>query len=51
MLKYDTRLEGYVVPLRKEQLEKAPRYAQSSMPEYTDDYGRKVHDYYGVPWQ
>jgi hypothetical protein len=22
----------------------------SSMPEYTDDYGRKVYDYYGVPW-
>ena len=50
MLKYDTRLEGYVVPLQKEQLEKAPRYAQTSMPEYTDDYGRKVYDYYGVPW-
>jgi sporulation protein YlmC with PRC-barrel domain len=51
MLKYDTRLEGYVVPLQKEQLEKAPRYAQTSMPEYTDVYGRKVYDYYGVPWQ
>ena len=51
MLKYDTRLEGYVVPLQKEQLEKAPRYAQTSMPEYTDDYGRKVYDYYGVPWK
>ncbi|MET0166048.1 MAG: PRC-barrel domain containing protein, partial [Vicinamibacterales bacterium] len=31
-------------------LEKAPRYAQTSMPEYTDDYGRKVYDYYGAPW-
>ena len=51
MLKYDTRFDGYVVPLRKEQLEKAPRYGQSSMPEYTDDYGRKVHDYYGVAWE
>ena len=51
MLKYDTGLEGYVVPLQKEQLEKAPRYAQTSMPEYTDDYGRKVYDYYGVPWR
>ena len=29
MLKYDTGLDGYVVPLQKEQLEKAPRYAQT----------------------
>src|SRR5215208_8126904 len=36
-LKYDTRLDGYVVPLRKEQLEGAPRYKQTSSPEYTDD--------------
>src|SRR5688572_33389211 len=50
MLKYDTGLEGYVVPLKKDQLEKAPRYAKTSLPEYTDDYGRKVHGYYGVPW-
>jgi len=48
MLKYDTGLDGYVVPLKKEQLEKAPRYTH--MPEYNDDYGRKVYDYYGVRW-
>jgi len=35
MLKYDTRLEGYVVPLKREQLGKAPRYAQTSMPRTT----------------
>jgi hypothetical protein len=51
MLKYDTGVEGYVVPLRKEQLEKAPHYERTSMPEYTDEYGRKVYDYYGVRWQ
>jgi hypothetical protein len=51
MLKYDTGLDGYVVPLRKEQLEKAPRHEQSSRPEYTEEYGRKVYDYYGVAWQ
>ena len=32
VLKYDTRLEGYVVPIRKEQLEKAPRYSKASSP-------------------
>jgi sporulation protein YlmC with PRC-barrel domain len=51
MLKYDTGVEGYVVPLKKEQLEKAPHYERTSMPEYTDEYGRKVYDYYGVGWQ
>ena len=35
-------------PLQKKQLEKGPRYTQTSMPEYNDDYGRKVYDYYGV---
>ena len=49
-LKYDTGLEGYVVPLRKEQLEKAPRYAQTSVPEYTDDYRRRIYEHYNVPW-
>jgi sporulation protein YlmC with PRC-barrel domain len=50
MLTYDTTLEGYVVPLHKDQLEKAPRYQQADAPEYTDEYGRKVYDYYGVAW-
>lgn len=50
VLTYDTRLEGYVVPLQKAQLEKAPRYEQSSVPDYTDDYGRQVYDYYGARW-
>ncbi|MEQ6437035.1 PRC-barrel domain-containing protein [Comamonas sp. w2-DMI] len=49
-LKYDTGLGGYVVSLTKEQLEKAPKYAQDTVPEYTEDYGRRVYDYYGVPW-
>ena len=49
-LKYDTGMGGYVVSLAKEQLEKAPRYERSAAPEYTDDYGRRVYDYYGVPF-
>lgn len=51
MLKYNTELDGYVVPLAKEQLDKAPRYGQTeTRPDYSDDYGRKVYDYYGVAW-
>lgn len=49
ILKYDTALDGYVVPLDKTMLEGGPRYPASDRPVYTNDYGRKVDDYYGVP--
>ena len=50
MLKYDTSKDGYVVPLDKARLEKAPKYNESDRPAYTDDYGRSVNSYYGVDW-
>lgn len=50
MLKYDTPKEGYVVPLDKTKLEKAPRYAETDVPEYTTDYGKRVYNYYGADW-
>jgi len=50
MLKYDTKLDGYVVPVDKSQLEKAPRYSPTETPEYSDEYGRSVYDHYGVNW-
>ena len=50
MLKYDTRKDGYVVPLQKSTLESAPRHTRDTMPPYDDDYGRKVYDHYGVGW-
>jgi sporulation protein YlmC with PRC-barrel domain len=50
MLKYDTGVEGYVVPVSKSQLENAPSYSTTETPDYSDEYGRKVHDYYGVNW-
>ena len=50
MLKYDTSRDGYVVPLDKATLERAPHYAESDAPAYTDEYGRKVYDYYGKSW-
>ncbi|HVR48100.1 MAG TPA: PRC-barrel domain-containing protein [Pseudorhodoferax sp.] len=49
-LKYDSNLGGYSVSLAKEQLEQAPKYERSAAPEYTDEYGRRVYDYYGIPW-
>jgi hypothetical protein len=50
LLKYDTVRDGYVVPLDKNTLERAPRYPEDDAPAYTEDYGRKVHDYYGTHW-
>lgn len=50
LLKYDTELDGYVVPLTKERLDGAPSYASADVPEHTEEYGRKVYDYYGFRW-
>ena len=50
MLKYDTTKDGYVVPLDKDRLDKAPRYPDDDRPAYTTDYGRQVNSYYGVDW-
>jgi sporulation protein YlmC with PRC-barrel domain len=50
MLKYDVSREGYVVPLDKDRLSNAPRYANNDIPDYTPEYGRKVNDYYGAGW-
>ena len=50
MLKYDTTFDGYVGPVDKSQLEKAPRYPTTETPEYSDEYGRNVYHHYGVNW-
>ena len=50
MLKYDTNRGGYVVPLEKEQLGNAPRYAAPARPVFDDAYGRGVYDYYNINW-
>jgi len=48
LLKYDVTQDGYVVPLDKDKLEGAPKYAHNQVPDYTTDYGRRVRGYYGV---
>jgi sporulation protein YlmC with PRC-barrel domain len=51
MLTYDTRRDGYVVPVTREQLEGAPRYAAASEPDWQDEaWQRGVYTYYGLPW-
>ncbi|MDR6518061.1 MULTISPECIES: PRC-barrel domain-containing protein [Variovorax] len=48
MLKYDTAQEGYVVPLQKETLEGAPKYADTSIPDYDESYTASINRYYGL---
>ena len=49
VLKYDTRLGGYVVHLDKSRLERAPAYDVGTEPAWGDrEYETRIHDYYGV---
>jgi sporulation protein YlmC with PRC-barrel domain len=49
VLTYDTKVGGYVVDLDRNKLQGAPSYTASNEPNWSDrDYGRRVHDYYGV---
>ena len=50
MLKYDTSKDGYVVPLDKTTLERAPKYGTDDEPVYDEAYGKQVHGYYNVPY-
>lgn len=50
LLDYDTGKDGYVVPIDKSRLEAAPHHARDAAPEYDEAYGRKVYDYYNLPW-
>ena len=46
MLRYDTKHDGYIAPLDKAKLEKAPKYAEDRMPAYDTDYSNRVNTYY-----
>ena len=46
MLKFDSDKDGYVVPLDKAKLEKAPKYSDERVPTYDTEYGNRVNSYY-----
>jgi sporulation protein YlmC with PRC-barrel domain len=48
MLKYDDGKSGYIVPLDKAKLEKAPKYTDERAPTYDTEYGKRVNSYYGA---
>lgn len=46
VLKYSTDKGGYIVPLDKAKLEKAPRYQENAASVYDKDYGTRINSYY-----
>ena len=48
MLKYDNSQGGYVVPLDKDRLERAPRYPNDNAPVFDRDYGTRVNSFYEI---
>jgi len=46
VLSYDTDKDGYVIPLDKGTLEKAPRYRPEEVPVYDSAYGNRIDRYY-----
>jgi len=45
-LKYDTNLGGYRVGVTRDQLDKAPKYSESTGWNWNRDNDRRVYDYY-----
>ena len=50
-LTYDTRLEGYVVDIDRDALDRAPSYAGDESPWCDPAYGRGVNDFYKGTWR
>lgn len=50
VLKYDERMDGYVIDLDERQLERAPSFRAGDEPNWDYGYARDVYGYYGVPY-
>lgn len=48
-LTYDESLDGYRIDLTRDQIEKAPRFADRDDESWYRDNDRRISDYYGVP--
>ncbi len=49
LLRYDTTQGGYLVPLDKDTLFKAPAFARSELTEDDSTWREEIHSYYNVP--
>lgn len=50
VLRYDEKLGGYVVGLKKEVLRAGPTFGAGQEPVFDRAYGSSVYGYYGVPY-
>jgi hypothetical protein len=48
-LRYDTNLGGYLVNFTKDQLDKAPKYANENDWNWSRENDKRVYDYYRTP--
>ncbi len=48
VLRYDEKLEGYIVGIKKEALESGPSFARDEPPVFDRAYGMGVYSYYGI---
>lgn len=48
-LTYDESLDGYRIDLTRDQIEKAPRFAERDDDSWYRENSRRIDDYYGVP--
>ena len=50
VLNYDRSAGGYSIDMTERDLESAPSFDRNSEPSFNRDYGRRVHDYYGLSY-
>jgi hypothetical protein len=48
-LDYDTNLGGYRTDITKEQLDRAPKYSESTGWNWSRENDRRIYDYYRTP--
>ncbi|KKC27278.1 photosystem reaction center subunit H [Sphingomonas sp. SRS2] len=50
VLRYNEKLGGYVVGIKKEALETGPHFGRDNMPAFDRAYGMGIYGHYGVPF-
>ena len=50
ILTYDTREGGYRINLTDRDMQRAPSFDRNEEPRFSQDYGRRVHNWYGLDY-
>jgi hypothetical protein len=46
MMQYSPNQGGYIIPLNKDRLQRAPKYSKNEIPPYDSTYGSRIDSYY-----